>query len=62
MTMNRRDVLRSALALGLGAALAGCGRDEPLTERDRHARSEFELYDLGLVPVERSGWTRPAGP
>ena len=60
MTMNRRDVLRSALALGLGAALAGCGRDEPLTERDRHARSEFELY--GLVPVERSGWTRPAGP
>lgn len=59
--MNRRDILRSALALGLGGALAGCGRDAPLIERDRHAQGEFELYDLGLVPVERSGWTRPEG-
>lgn len=59
--MNRRDLLRTAVALAIGSALAGCGRDEPLVERDRHARSEFELYDLGLVPVERSGWTRPTG-
>ena len=46
------------------AAIAGArwwGGEPPLAEADRDARTNAERFDRGLVPVERSGWTMPAG-
>lgn len=42
-----------------GAADLGCKL--ALVDADRAARSDAQLFDRGLVPVERSGWTLPEG-
>lgn len=61
---------RAAFFVGVGGAALGAGlaagrrwwtRQNALVEADRFAKSERDLFDRGLVGVERSGWTQPHG-
>lgn len=65
MAMSRRRwVVGSSVAVAgvAGIAAARWWRGEPpLAEADRGARSEADLFDRGLVPVQRSGWPMPQG-
>lgn len=65
MAISRRTLLAGTSAVVAGVAgIAGArwwGGEPPVAEADRAARSEADLFDRGLVPVERSGWTMPEG-
>lgn len=63
MKLSRRKLLAgTGTVAAAGAAGWWWWRDEPpLAAADRAARTAHEIYDRGIVPVERSGWTMPEG-
>lgn len=64
MRLSRRKLLAGATltaAATAGGATWFRSGNRPIPEADRAANTEHELFDRGLVPVERSGWTMPEG-
>lgn len=60
--LTRRNLMGGGAGLLLtGVAAGGCSRPETGIAQDRQAMAAHDLYDRGLVPIERSGWTRPEG-
>lgn len=63
--MGRVGILVGAGGVALGAGLAAGRRwwnkNDALVAADRSAASERDLFDRGLIGVERSGWTQPHG-
>ncbi|HEY4545119.1 MAG TPA: FAD-binding oxidoreductase [Pedomonas sp.] len=60
--LTRRSVVTSGAGMLLAAGTAGgCVRRDRGAEEDRRATSVHDIYDRGLVPIDRSGWTRPEG-
>lgn len=59
--ITRRNLIAGTGLLLAGTALAGCTRQASLAEQDRLAETEHDIYDRGLVPIDRSGWTKPEG-
>lgn len=62
MKIGRRTLLAGTGAVAAAAATARWWGGEPcIPDADRAARSDSELFDRGLVGIERSGWTMPEG-
>lgn len=62
MKIGRRTLLAGTGAVAATAATAWWWGGEPrVPEADRAAKSDSELFDRGLVGIDRSGWTMPDG-
>lgn len=62
MRIGRRTLLAGTAAVAAGAAGAWWwGGEPPVPKADRAARTEGQLFERGLIGIERSGWTRPEG-
>lgn len=60
--LKRRHILGGGAALLVaGGAIGAYKHRGPPIRRDRLATSEGAIYERGLVPVEKSGWTMPEG-
>lgn len=61
--ISRRKLLAASGLAGIAAAIGvGWPRNwGPLVEGDLTANSEFDVFDRGLVPIAKSGWTIPEG-
>ena len=60
---SRRNLLVGTGLVGVAAATAWVWPKKwlPLLEGDKAAKTTHELFDRGLVPVKKSGWTMPEG-
>jgi glycine/D-amino acid oxidase-like deaminating enzyme len=65
MAISRRMLLAVTGVAAAGVAGVSAARwwggEPPLADADRAAHSAHDLFDRGLVPLERSGWTMPEG-
>lgn len=59
--IGRRELFALGGSALAATTLAGCSETPPIAEQDLAAKTAHDLFDLGLVPVSKSGWTRPEG-
>lgn len=59
--LSRREVVTGAGLLLAGAGATACADEGGMIVKDRKAAGDKAVYDRGLVPIDRSGWTRPQG-
>lgn len=60
-SIGRRQFLAASGGALAASALPGCSSTPSIVAQDSAAKSAHDLFDLGLVPVSKSGWTRPEG-
>ncbi len=62
-SVNRRTLLLGTALVGAAAVTAWAWpkKWQPLLEGDKAAKSTYQLFDRGLVPIKSSGWTMPEG-
>lgn len=62
-SFSRRNLLFGTGLVGAAAATAWAWpkKWQPLLEGDKSAKTIHELFDRGLVPIKKSGWTMPEG-